>query len=91
MFIIVFTTVHHWTLPSLVLSALYLHILFPRGLFVRPYKLRCSHLFFEGIPSGMLLAFPFSMYGMSHSPPFALLIITYGEAHTLIMKLLLTL
>jgi hypothetical protein len=71
MFITVFTTVHHWTLPAWVPSTLCLHILCPWGLFVRPYKLHGSHLFVEGIPSEMLLAFPLSMYRMSHSPPFA--------------------
>jgi len=55
MFITVFTSVRHWTLPSWVPATLCLHILFPWGLFVGPYKRCCSHLF-EGIPSEMLEA-----------------------------------
>jgi hypothetical protein len=72
MFITISSTVHHWTVPSWVPSNVCLHILFPWGLYVPPYKLSCSHLFVEGIPSEILLAFPYSMYRKSHSPPFVL-------------------
>ena len=54
MFIRVFTTVRHWTLPSWVPSTLCLHIPFLWGLFVGPYKRRCNRLFVEGITSEML-------------------------------------
>ena len=56
MLITVFTTVRHWTLPSWFPTTLCLHILFPWSLFARPYKLRCSRLFVEDIPSEMLEA-----------------------------------